>query len=168
LKFPYEYFRKELNLPDELDNSYLPTDFKKLKYQEDAVLNAVRVLEEFGGVFIADVVGLGKTFMSALLARHLDGRSLVIAPPHLLDKHNPGAWPNVFRDFGVRGAEFESIGKLQSLLDNEDLDKYQYVIQSASPSLMATTPETRTFCRHTVAPPVKACGGARRAANVRS
>lgn len=126
LKFLYEYFRNELNLPDELDNSYLPNDFKKLKYQEDAVLNAARVLDEFGGVFLADVVGLGKTFMSALLARHLDGRSVVIAPPHLLDEHNPGSWPNVFREFGVRGFKCESIGKLASLLE-DDLDKYQYV-----------------------------------------
>lgn len=45
LKFLYEYFRGTLNLPDELDDTYLPTDFKKLKYQEDAVLNAVKVLE---------------------------------------------------------------------------------------------------------------------------
>jgi superfamily II DNA/RNA helicase len=126
LKFLYEYFRNELNLPDELDNSYLPNDFKKMKYQEDAVLNAARVLDEFGGVFLADVVGLGKTFMSALLARHLDGRSIVIAPPHLLDEHNPGSWPNVFREFGVRGYKCESIGKLASLLE-EDLEKYQYV-----------------------------------------
>ena len=66
LNFLYEYFRNELNLSDELDDSYLPNDFKKLKYQEDAVLNAARVLDEFGGVFLADVVGLGKTFMSAL------------------------------------------------------------------------------------------------------
>src|SRR2546428_1942738 len=35
-------------------------------------------------------VGLGKTYMAALLAQQLDGRSLVIAPPHLLDKHNRG------------------------------------------------------------------------------
>ena len=121
LKFLYEYFRNELNLPEELDGAYLPNDFKKLKYQEDAVLNAARVLDEFGGVFLADVVGLGKTFMSALLARHLDGRSIVIAPPHLLDEHNPGSWPNVFREFGVRGFKCESIGKLASLLE-DDLD----------------------------------------------
>ncbi len=126
LKFLYEYFRNELNLPDELDSAYLPNDFKKLKYQEDAVLNAARVLDEFGGVFLADVVGLGKTFMSALLARHLDGRSIVIAPPHLLDEHNPGSWPNVFREFGVRGSKCESIGKLATLL-GDDLEKYQYV-----------------------------------------
>jgi len=41
--------------------------------------------------------------MSALLAQHLNEPCLVIAPPHLLDEHNPGSWPNVFREFGVRG-----------------------------------------------------------------
>ena len=126
LKFLYEYFSGTLNLPDELEDAYLPTDFKKLKYQEDAVLNAVKVLNDYDGVFLSDVVGLGKTFMSALLARQLDGRSLVIAPPHLLDRHNPGSWWNVFREFGVRGFHCESIGKLESLLE-EDLTRYQYV-----------------------------------------
>jgi len=69
-------------------------------------------LEEYGGVFLADVVGLGKTYISAMLAQQLDGRTLVIAPPILLDEDNPGSWRNVFEDFGVRGVKFESKGKL--------------------------------------------------------
>jgi superfamily II DNA/RNA helicase len=123
LKFLYEYFRGELNRPAELEDSYVPTGFKKLKYQEEAVLNAKKVLEEYGGVFLADVVGLGKTYMSALLAQQLNGRSLVIAPPHLLDKNKRGSWPNVFSDFQVRQTDFESVGKLNDLLER-DLSKY--------------------------------------------
>jgi superfamily II DNA/RNA helicase len=126
LKFLYEYFRAELNLPDEIEDMYLPTGFKKLRYQEEAVLNARKVLEEYGGAFLSDVVGLGKTYMSALLAQHLNEPCLVIAPPHLLDEHNPGSWPNVFRDFGVRGFLCESIGKLESLR-NRDLQKFTTV-----------------------------------------
>lgn len=126
LKFLYEYFRGELNLPEEIEDIYLPTGFKKLKYQEEAVLNACKVLDEYSGAFLSDVVGLGKTYMSALLARHLNDPCLVIAPPHLLDEHNPGSWPNVFRDFGVRGYLCESLGKLQSLLDR-DLKKFNTV-----------------------------------------
>lgn len=126
LKFLYEYFRGELNLPDEIEDMYLPTGFKKLKYQEEAVLNARKVLDEYGGAFLSDVVGLGKTYMSALLAQHLNEPCLVIAPPHLLDAHNPGSWPNVFRDFGVRGFLSESLGKLESLLDR-DLQKFTTV-----------------------------------------
>jgi hypothetical protein len=33
LKFLYEYFRTELNRPSELDDIYVPSGFKKLKYQ---------------------------------------------------------------------------------------------------------------------------------------
>ena len=120
LKFLYEYFR------DEIEDMYLPTGFKKLKYQEEAVLNARKVLDEYGGAFLSDVVGLGKTFMSALLAQQLNEPCLVIAPPHLLDEHNPGSWPNVFRDFGVRGSLCESLGKLESLLER-DIQKFTTV-----------------------------------------
>ena len=126
LKFLYEYFRGELNLPDEIDDIHLPPGFKKLKYQEEAVLNASRVLDEYGGAFLSDVVGLGKTYMSALLAHHLNEPCLIIAPPQLLDEHNPGSWPNVFREFGVRGYLCESLGKLESLL-KRNLQKFTTV-----------------------------------------
>jgi superfamily II DNA/RNA helicase len=126
LKFLYEYFRKELNRPAELEDMYVPTGFMKLKYQEEAVLNARKILDEYGGVFLADVVGLGKTYMAALLAQQLDGRHLVIAPPHLLDRNKRGSWPNVFADFQVRQTEFESIGKLEQLLVR-DVSRYDNV-----------------------------------------
>ncbi len=126
LKFLYEYFRGELNLPDEIEDMYLPAGFMKLKYQAEAVLNARKVLDEYGGAFLSDVVGLGKTYMSALLARDINEPCLVIAPPHLLDEHNPGSWRNVFREFGVKGYLCESIGNLESLLDR-DLQKFTTV-----------------------------------------
>ncbi len=126
LKFLYEYFKDELSQTDEVFIKYLPQEFKKLEYQEQAVLNARKILLEYGGVFISDVVGLGKTYISAMLAGQLDGRTLVIAPPVLLEKSNPGSWKNVFSDFRVP-ADFESLGKLDKLL-NRGLDKYTNII----------------------------------------
>ncbi len=126
LKFLYEYFKDELSQTDEVFVKYLPQEFKKLEYQEQAVLNAKKILLEYGGVFISDVVGLGKTYISAMLAGQLDGRTLVIAPPVLLEKSNPGSWPNVFSDFRV-SADFESIGKLDDLLAR-GTDKYTNII----------------------------------------
>ncbi|MFQ5675334.1 MAG: helicase-related protein, partial [bacterium] len=126
LKFLYEYFKDELSQTDEVFFRYLPQDFKKLKYQEQAVLNAKKILEEYGGVFISDVVGLGKTYISAMLAGQIDGRTLVIAPPVLLDKTNPGSWLNVFSDFRVP-ADFESIGKLDEIL-RRGTEKYKNII----------------------------------------
>ncbi len=115
LKFLYEYFKDELRQTDEVIFRYVPDEFKRLEYQEQAVLNAKKILEEYGGAFISDVVGLGKTYVSAMLANQLDGRTLVLAPPVLLEKTNPGSWPNVFSDFKVH-ADFESLGKLDQLI----------------------------------------------------
>jgi len=126
LKFLYEYFKDELSLTDEVFIKYLPQEFKKLEYQEQAVLNAKKILEEYGGVFISDVVGLGKTYISAMLAGQIDGRTLVIAPPVLLDEKNPGSWKNVFSDFRV-AADFESRGKLDHILDR-GTEKYKNII----------------------------------------
>ena len=57
----------------------IPAGVQKLEYQEQAVLNAKKILLEYGGVFISDVVGLGKTYISAMLAGQIDGRTLVVA-----------------------------------------------------------------------------------------
>jgi superfamily II DNA/RNA helicase len=141
LKFLYEYFRDELNRPDELADIYVPDDFKRLKYQEEAVISARKVLEEYGGVFLADVVGLGKTYMAALIAQQLDGRSLVIAPPHLLDKDSAGSWPNVFGDFRVPHTDFESLGKLEDLL-GRDVTKYRNVFIDESHRFRTETTQT--------------------------
>jgi hypothetical protein len=48
LKCLYEYFKRELNLEAEPDSPYLPARFKKLKYQDDAVSGARKILEEYG------------------------------------------------------------------------------------------------------------------------
>lgn len=116
LKFLYEYFKEKINIDqDTADSQYQPEDFLDLKYQREAVIDAKSKLEEYGGAFLSDVVGLGKTYISALLANQLDGRNLVIAPPVLLDKDSPGSWPNVFDDFKI-AAKFESLGKLDHLI----------------------------------------------------
>ena len=127
LKFLYEYFKDDLSQHNEMYLKYLPNEFKKLEYQEQAVLNAKKILDEYGGVFISDVVGLGKTYISAMLAGQLvnEGRILVIAPPVLLDKTNPGSWPNVFRDFNVP-ATFRSIGELDKII-KDGVEQYSHV-----------------------------------------
>lgn len=127
LKFLYEYLKEKINLDkDELYQPYRPPNFMDLDYQKDAVRDAKMKLEEYGGVFISDVVGLGKTYISAMLANELEGRSVVIAPPKTLDRDNPGSWPNVFSDFGVRQTDFESIGKIDKLL-RRGVEKYTNV-----------------------------------------
>ena len=127
LKFLYEFLKEKINLDqEELYKEYYPENFMELEYQKDAVRDAKLKLAEYGGVFLSDVVGIGKTYIAAMLAQQLDGRTLVIAPPVLIDEDNPGSWPNVFRGFGVRQSKFESLGRLERLLD-QGVDGYTNV-----------------------------------------
>ena len=126
LKFLADYFRDYLGDRSKLNTENLPQNFRKLQYQEDAVFTAQQMLKTYGGVFISDVVGLGKTYISALLALQLDGRCLVIAPPSLLDENSPGSWPRVFRDFCIPGHKFVSIGKLEEVIE-QGVEFYKYV-----------------------------------------
>ncbi len=120
LKFLYEYFKEEINTDADFD-PYLPEGFMNLAYQRQAVVSARRILDAYGGVFLADVVGLGKTFISALLAQQLkDGHILIICPPVLKEY-----WEDTFRDFRVP-ATVESLGKLDHILERGHA-KYKYV-----------------------------------------
>ncbi len=119
LKFLYEYFKEDINADQEID-VYLPEGFLELAYQKQAVTAARKILDAYNGVFLADVVGLGKTFISALLAQQLPGRKLVICPPVLKDY-----WQDTFREFGVI-ARVEFMGKLDHILEL-DYERYDYV-----------------------------------------
>lgn len=121
LKCLYEYLQEDINLEDDWD-PFLPDGFMELRYQKQAAINAKKILETYNGVFLADVVGLGKTFISALLLQQLQGHILVICPPVLKEY-----WEESLRDFGVRSFKVESLGKLDYLL-NTDLSKFKYVV----------------------------------------
>ena len=141
LKFLYEYFKEKINIDQDIaDSQYQPEDFLDLKYQREAVIDAKSKLEEYGGVFLSDVVGLGKTYISALLADQLDGRNLVIAPPVLLDKDSPGSWPNVFYDFKI-AAKFESLGKLDHLIE-QGTERYKNIFIDESHRFRTETTAT--------------------------
>lgn len=126
LKFLYEYFKDDINQSDELTLNYEPTGFKKLEYQEQAVINAKKILDQYGGVFVSDVVGLGKTYMASMLATQLEGRTLIIAPPVLLNKNNPGSWPRAAQAFNLT-ADCESLGKLDQII-RHGTDKYKNIV----------------------------------------
>lgn len=120
LKMLYEYLKEDINADQDIDLN-LPEGYFDLLYQKQAVASAKKILDAYNGVFLADVVGLGKTYISAMLAQQLPGYKLVICPPVLLEY-----WEDTFRDFGVTKFKVESLGKLDHLL-KWDIEKYQYV-----------------------------------------
>lgn len=125
LKTIYEFFKEEINSDkNAIDDSLYPDGYMKLQYQLDAVAQAKKRLETYNGVFIADVVGLGKTYICAMLAKSLPkGRNkLIICPPVLKDY-----WESVLKEFDVV-ADVESLGKLEHIIENsKQLDRYKYI-----------------------------------------
>jgi len=120
LKMLYEYLKEDINLDQEIEID-MPEGFMDLQYQKQAIVSAKKILEAFHGVFLADVVGLGKTYISAMLAQQLGGGKLVICPPVLIDY-----WKDTFFEFGVKKYEIESLGKLDRILE-KDIDKYETI-----------------------------------------
>jgi len=119
VKFLYEYFREKINYDSEMFSD-LPKGFMKLEYQQEAVADAYLKVKEHGGVFLSDVVGLGKTYIASLLAKKLGGRSLIICPPILKEY-----WEETMRQCGVV-AKVESHGKLDRVLA-DGVDNYDHV-----------------------------------------
>lgn len=94
LKTLYEYFKDVIDY--DLATIDFPEEYKQFRYQIEAVFQAEKILKEHGGVFISDVVGLGKTYIASLLAKNLAERPIVVCPPLLMDH-----WQNVMESFGI-------------------------------------------------------------------
>jgi len=124
IKFLIEYFGKNIDYdPDTVGD--LPKTYKKLSYQIDAVNQGFQMLIEHNGFFLADVVGLGKTVVAAMIAKRfliangsLNTKILVVYPP-ALEKN----WKNTFRQFGIdRHAKFITNGRLEKIVIGDDLN----------------------------------------------
>ncbi len=133
---PYELYIKVLidTFGDQVEDDFsiqLPDGVKDLKYQKDAVIQGYQMLMQHNGLFLADVVGLGKTIIATMIAKRFveaNGKNtniLVIYPPALEDN-----WKNTFKLFGIyKKAQFITNGSLSKILagraqykDKEEFD----------------------------------------------
>lgn len=123
LKTLYSYFEDEIG--DNNVDIERPDDFLRLEYQDHAVIQAKRILEKHGGVIIADVVGLGKTYIAAMLGKYLGAkkRCLFIVPPVVQEY-----WQSVIADFNYSQRDkVVSLGIVDQVAQWDDLGKYDYV-----------------------------------------
>ena len=121
LKLLFVYFEEEI---DSRQNDYeWPDGYMNLQYQSDAVTQTRKILARHGGVIISDVVGLGKTYIAAMLGKLLDGRKLFIVPPVVKDN-----WESVLTDFGYKMSDkVVSLGIVDQLSEMDDIASYKYV-----------------------------------------
>lgn len=117
--------RNTVSTPYEITNG----KFSNLKYQIDAIKYGVDCINKNNGVIIADVVGLGKSVIASAIARNLDmKKTVIIAPPHLVDQ-----WNDYQQDFGLRGVKVYSSGKIEEAYNNysKDPNPILYIIDEA-------------------------------------
>ena len=91
--------------------------YRPFSFQIDAVNQALSILQEYNGIIIADVVGLGKSVIGSVLGRVNRRRGLVIAPPGLVGDYGSGTgWWGYLQDFGLNDWRVESRGKMDEVL----------------------------------------------------
>ena len=77
----HEHDRIEIVQPPKTGNITM-FDFQKIAFG-----SAIKKLDEYGGVIIADVVGMGKSIIGSAILRYLQdakrSRPLIVCPPHL-------------------------------------------------------------------------------------
>ena len=107
----------------------LPDGYDDLTYQRDAVVQGYDIMMRHGGCFIADVVGLGKTVVAAMIAQRFiaqngdSTRILVVFPPAVRNN-----WVETFEDFHIKNkySRFVSNGSLDKVIDDDDYDTPPY------------------------------------------
>ncbi len=95
---PYEVYLKTLYelVRDQLEGA-APADLLwqdditavLTEFQERAVRQAVQMIRQYGGCFVADVVGLGKSYIGAAIVKHFErhdrARALIVCPAPLVE-----------------------------------------------------------------------------------
>lgn len=96
--------------------------FSDLKYQKDAINLGIDRINKFGGVIIADVVGLGKSIVASAIAHNLGVKTIIIAPPHLEDQ-----WKDYMAEFDFKGFVYTT-GKIEEALARHGDDDSKLLI----------------------------------------
>lgn len=139
---PYEVYIKYLQTQfgdivdaktNDILKSYLPTSYKPLEYQLDAVKQGFSIMKRYGGFILGDVVGLGKTVVGLMLIRMFIDQAeslnrprkvLIVVPPSI-----KRGWVDTIRDFDSEHStkiepciEFATTGSIGKLIDEEEAD----------------------------------------------
>jgi len=107
---------EEKKISQSLKERMVAANYVPYKYQLDAVKQALAVLDRYNGVIVADVVGLGKSVIAAMIAKETTKRGLIVCPPGLIgDKVEKTGWYQYVEDFDLFGWEVMSSGNLESV-----------------------------------------------------
>jgi superfamily II DNA/RNA helicase len=125
MKTIYALVRDRLEGEDDKDILWDDEITKRLAdFQKVAVRQAVQMLKDYGGAFVADVVGLGKSYIGAAIVKHFERtdhtRALIICPAPLVEmweRYNEVYQLNA-RVLSMGFLREEDAGAVNFLLDN--------------------------------------------------
>ena len=124
--------QKHIKLRESFSDILLSAGYKPYKYQLDAISQGLTVVENYGGVILADVVGMGKSIIASGIAYNLNKRGIVIAPPSLIGDDNAQfGWKKYLEDFNlydwkVRSCGLENLRKTLELVKQNN--EYEVII----------------------------------------
>ena len=132
MKTLYELVKDRLEGGDEADILWEDDISKQLAdFQKVAVQQAVQIIRDYGGAFVSDVVGLGKSYIGAAIVKYFEwaenARPLIICPAPLVEmweRYNEVYQLNarvlsmgVLRE-GNNGQEEQGYDSVSTILDN--------------------------------------------------
>lgn len=123
MKILYSYFEDKLaESPGDDISPIILADF-----QRDGYISALQSLEKYGGVLLADSVGLGKTYLGLRIlddfAYRLRQKALVVCPAQIKDT----IWEPKLREFGIR-ADVISQEKISRDFDIDKFKDYDLIL----------------------------------------
>lgn len=120
-----EYFSL-LQDKDILTPADITKDKINLRYQVDAIRQALTILEKHNGVIVADVVGLGKSIIASCIAKNVDMKTIIISPPHLRQQ-----WEDYRYEFRFNAKVYGTGSVLNALKENNDGEQKLIIIDEA-------------------------------------
>lgn len=124
MKTLYELVKDRLEGAEDVEILWDDEITQKLaEFQKVAVHQAVQIIRDYGGAFVADVVGLGKSYMGAAIVKHFTrttgARPVIICPARLVDM-----WERYNKVYDLN-AQVVSIGLLK-----EDNGNPNYLLEN--------------------------------------
>ena len=120
---PIDVYRKAVmheygDLPEDVIDNVEAREL--FEFQKMAVLKSIRMLDAYGGVIVADVVGTGKSYIGSVILKYLKeakgAKPLIICPPHLIDM-----WKDYMSMFDIYA---EVISRYKIGMDDNVLNHY--------------------------------------------
>lgn len=124
----HELFGQDKDTEIKTPSKITGESFIDLEYQLDAIKMGINKIEQYGGVIIADVVGLGKSIIASTIAYNIAHKDninvIIICPPHLISQ-----WEDYQANFHLPGTKIFSSGKID--------DAYNWCFnQQSGPSII--------------------------------